>query len=103
MRILVADDHILFRHLIQTVLTRMEIGSQIMESQSRSHTQELLDEDGFTHVISNTKYLPLATQAVIIATSSSSSLKEAQALGAQYYLQKPIQIKDLLKCLTKNP
>ena len=70
MRILIADDHVLFRKVTIAMLERLEIGDQILESYNREHAQYILNEDGITHVLINYRYLPIVTTAKVIVVSS---------------------------------
>ncbi len=57
---------------------------------------QLKDSSGFDLL----KYLPTSTQ-VIVTTGSSSNIKEAQALGLDNCLLKPITLQDFLLSIKK--
>ncbi|WP_158971175.1 response regulator transcription factor [Paraglaciecola sp. L3A3] len=115
MKILVVDDHTLFREGLVYVFDKLEDDTTVLEASSYENAVSLLnedpdidlvlldlcmpDKDGFSLLSYCRKHFPLVTAVVLSASKQQSDLNRALEGGASGFIPKDSSSKEMLNAL----
>jgi DNA-binding NarL/FixJ family response regulator len=114
-RIVVADDHPLFRAALGSALARAAPGARITETASLSGAREALangpvdlllldlklsDSDGFAGLVEVRGDYPAVPVAVVSASEDGATVRRALAFGAAGFIPKSATLNEMVEALT---
>ena len=113
-RIVVADDHPLFRAALGSALARAAPGAQIEETASLAGAREALssgavdlllldlklsDSEGFAGLIEIRSHHPTVPVAVVSASEDAATIRRALAFGAAGFIPKSATLTDMIAAI----